>query len=219
MKDSMEEKPPVLSQRNLNKVSASGDFGEGKLSKLLRGYETKRDKTAEDENKSLQLEIQKLQDKLKNFEEEKKALKRELNKATNFLSGDVSNRVSVLEDEKNELSRSNITLKLEVGKLGEELSHLAEERSDFKRKYEDLKSCYDALETLTSNKFSECSMGSMAMSDADGSPFHAFKPGKNCLQEESSRDNILSSIQTNSELSEFSLNDCRKLISEVKKNS
>jgi len=226
MKDSFEEPKPQekglgLSQRCTNKSPASGEFNETKLSKFLRGYESKREKSTDDENKKLQKEIEKLKEKLKNHEEEKKVLKRELSKAYDSVpkhEKDESSRLSVLEDERNELSNSNHTLKLEVDKLSEQLSLLTEERSDMKKRYEDLKSCYDALETLTSNRFSDYSMGSFAHSDAAASTpgnNKSKKHNNNNVQDDKFREDNLSSIRGQVELSDFSLAECRKLISEV----
>ena len=223
MKDSLEETKPAekslgLSQRCTNKSPASGEFNETKLSKFLRGYDgNKREKSTEDDNRKLHKEIEKLKEKLKNYEDEKKVLKRELSKAYENIPKDENSRVSVLEDERNELSRSNHTLKLEVDKLSEELSLLTEERSDMKKRYEDLKSCYDALETLTSNKFSDYSMGSFVHSDVARSTPGTTKSNRHTLQDEKFReDNNLSSIRGQpSDLSDFSLVECRRLISDV----
>lgn len=218
MKDSFDEPKnqgsAILAQRCASKSPASGDFNDTKMSKLLRGYDNKKEKHAEDENKKLHKEIEKLKDKLKDHEDEKKALKKELGKAYDKMALDKDlSKLSLLEDENNELSKSNQTMKSEIDKLSLELSILTDERFDMKRRYEDLKSCYDALETLT-NKCSDYSMGSMAPSDI----LRSARCESNSKQQEKDDDKCsdsLSSIRANAELTDLSLPECRKLISDV----
>jgi len=220
MKDSFDEpkNQGILAQRCASKSPASGDFNDTKMSKLLRGYDSKKEKhhapPAEDENKKLHKEIDKLKDKLKNHEDEKKVLKKELSKAYDRLPVEKNtSRLSLLEDENNELSKSNQTLKSEVDKLSLELSMLTDERFDMKRRYEDLKSCYDALETLT-NKCSDYSMGSMAPSDILRSA-RCESNSKQLEKDDDKCSDSLSSIRANAELSDLNLPECRKLISDI----
>lgn len=218
MKDSFDEPKTqgcnILSQRCASKSPASGDFNDTKMSKLLRGYDSKKEKHAEDENKKLHKEIEKLMDKLKDHEDEKKALKKELSKAYDKMTLEKSSsKLSLLEDENNELSKSNLTMKSEIDKLSLELSMLTDERFDMKRRYEDLKSCYDALETLT-NKCSDYSMGSLAPSDI----LRSARLESNSKQLEKDDDKCsdsLSSIRANAELTDLNLPECRKLISDI----
>ena len=211
------EKAVALTQRCTNKSPASGgDFKDAKVVRFSKEYDVKKHKEVDDENKILNREIERLRDSLKSIEDEKKSLKKQLKAAFENSPPDHRNRMSILEDERDELSRSNQTLKLEVERLSSEVSNFIDERFDMKKKYEDLKSCYDALETLTSNKFSDYSIESMPHSDMakstkenSGSKFLFGQNGK------SRGEDSLSSIRANAELSDLSLPDCRKLISEV----
>lgn len=201
---------PVLTQRCANRSPASGEHNEGRISKNFRGNDLKKDRSfGEDENKYMHREIEKLKGKLKETEEENKALKKELNKTYEKNLG----RLSAVEDERKELSKHNDSLRHEIEKLSEEVSILSEERFDMKKRYEDLKSCYDTLETLTSNKFSDYSMESIPHSET----FKSIKgtPGSNRTNGFHSKrtgEDSFSSITLSSELS---LAECRKLLGEV----
>ena len=201
---------PVLTQRCANRSPASGEHNEGRISKNFRANDLKKDRSfGEEENKSLYREIEKLKVKLKEIEDENKSLKKELNKAYEKNLG----RLSAVEDERNELSKHNGSLRIEIEKLSEEISILSEEKFGMKKRYEDLKSCYDTLETLTSNKFSDYSMDSIPHSEA----YRSMKgtPGSNKvngLHSKRTGEDSFSSVTLSSELS---LAECRKLLGEV----
>ena len=211
------EKAVALTQRCTNKSPASGgDLKGAKVVRFSKEHDVKKYREADDENINLNREIERLRESLKSIEEEKKSLKKQLKAAFENSPPDHRNRMSILEDEKEELSRSNQTLKLELERLTNEVNNFIEERMEMKKKYEDLKSCYDALEALTSSKFSDYSIESMPHSDIakslkenSGSKFLFGQNGR------SRGEDSLSSIRANAELGDLSFTDCRKLISEV----
>lgn len=212
------DNPSALTQRCTNKSPASGgNLTNGKVVKFLKDYDGKMDKGLEEENKSLNREVERLRESLRSLEDEKKSLKKQLRTVFESSSPEHRNRLSMVDDEKDELRRSNQILKYEIERLSIQVTNLTEERFDMKRRYDDLKSCYDTLETLTSNRFSDYSIESMPHSDIAKSAKENSDSIPIFGQHGKSRgeDSSLSSIRANAELNDLSFVDCRKLISEV----
>ena len=97
----------------------------------------------EEENQNLHKEIEKLQN-----DDEATLLKKEFAQTFDRLTKEFNNRISILENENNDLATDNRALRERL----EKQDSYKEQNSDLKKKYDDLKNRYYAIDVSTPNK-------------------------------------------------------------------
>ena len=102
----------------------------------------------EEENQDLHKEVEKLQNQLAEGEDEAVLLKKEFAQTFDRLTKEFNNRISILENENNDLATDNRALRERL----EKQDSYKEQNSDLKRKYDDLKNRYYAIDIGTPNK-------------------------------------------------------------------
>lgn len=215
MKGSIEnkhtEKDLITFQKYVGRSPMETSAQDSKIVSIIRVFEGQKERL-EDENRKLSRELDDLKDKLAQYDQEKNVIRREMTGAHEAKSRDYLLKLEHLENENDSIVKENVSLRANLEKMQSETSRLREEGYEIKRKYDNLRSRLDddtqvhssrpleskeLVDTRQSevNTMSSQQLGASTAKMEGQENFYSFKPF--------------------AEVTDLTLFECRKLISEV----
>lgn len=210
MKGSMEskhtEKDLITFQKYVGRSPMDTSAQDSKIISIIRVFEGQKERL-EEENRKLSRELNGIKDKFSQYDQEINGIRKEVTGDREVKSKDYILKLEHLESENDSIVKENVSLRANLEKMQVETSRLRDEGYEIKRKYDNLRSrldddaqrpleskeLVDARQSSQVNTMSSQQFGATAKEGQEN--FYSFKPF--------------------AELTDLTLFECRKLISEI----
>lgn len=212
------EKDMILFQKYMGRNPQETSTQDAKIQSIIRVFETQKERQ-EDDIKQLHRELQEANEKLKKQEQERVILRKEFGQAHEQISKEFMGKLEAFENENDQLIKENAELKNTLEKLSIENMNLKDEVHDIKRKYDDLRSrsddtsqplSYRAFERRSSSDWRPPKSENMANNDDK-----IFAGFRQTAQSHRETEENFHSFKPYADLTDLTLFECRKIISEV----
>jgi len=215
------EKDMVLFQKYMGRNPQETSTQDAKIQSIIKIFETQKERQ-EDEIKQLHRELQEATEKLKKHEQERILLRKEFGQAHEQISKEFLGKLERFEHENDNLMKENDELKITLDKLSSENMNLKNEIHEIKRKFDDLRSrSDDPSQPLSHRAFERKSSAdwrpprSENVNNTEDKILAGFRHTATSHRDRVDTEENFHSFKPYAELTDLTLFECRKIISEV----
>ena len=222
LKGSMEhrnaEKEIVMFQKLIGRNPLETSAQDAKIQSVIKIYEVQKERQ-EEEHKKLHKELEEFKERLRKNEQERSLLRKEFSTTHEEISKGYLHKLENLEVENDRLQKETATLRNNLDKVNLENASLKQENLETKRKYDDLRSRdvsngLPPLSARSTNLRQSSELKQNKENTNDDKLFEGFKQTNASPNFQTSQENF-HSFKPYSDITDLTLFECRKIISEV----
>ena len=215
------EKEIAMFQKLVGRNPLETSAQDAKIQSVIKIYEVQKERQ-EEEHKKVHKELEEFKERLRKNEQERSLLRKEFSQTHEEISKGYLHKLENLEVENDRLLKETATLRNNLDTINLENSSLKQENLETKRKYDDLRSRdvsngLPPLSARSTNMRQSSELKQNKENNNDDKLFEGFKQTNASPNFGTSQEDF-HSFKPYSDITDLTLFECRKIISEVLEN-
>ena len=210
-----QEKDLAQFQKYIGRNPAETSGSDAKIMSIIRIHESQKQKL-EDENRKIYKELEEIKLKLKKNEQDKGILRKEFSQTHEEISKDFLSKIELFESENENLVKENRNLRNNLDKANLEVISLKHDTIELKRQLDNMRSRYDEDGQPPSTRIgTRPSVHFRELNETSNNDRYPLSSRRGSSNKKSETEEGFHSFKPYADISDLTLFECRKLLSEV----